>query len=215
MAETSWTAQIDSLLAEAASLRAQSKYDDLSDLGAPLIAVDVRLAAAIHRIAPGTAYSAEAARTEQLESWERVPRYVGILTALRADIESGWLESLTEVVHAQTFSDVLDQAVELNEKSYKDAAAVIAGAALETHLRLLAGKYGVDTTLPSGRPKKADALNADLVKAGAYVTIQQKSVTAWLGIRNAAAHGEYDKYTESQVRQLVDAIRDFISRAPA
>jgi hypothetical protein len=213
--ENTWTAQIDALLAEAAGLHAQAKFDDLSDLGTPIVAVDVRLAAAIQRIAPATAYSQEARRAEDLESWERVPRYVGILTALRADIASGWMESLTEVVHAETFSDVLDQAVELNEKSYKDPAAVVAGAALESHLRLLAAKYGVDTILPAGGPKKADTVNADLVKAGAYPTIQQKSVTAWLGIRNAAAHGEYDKYAESQVRHMIDAVRDFIARTPA
>jgi hypothetical protein len=210
-----WIAQIDALIVEAAGLRALSQYDDLSDLGTPLIAVDVRLAAAIQRIAPSSAYATEAHRAEQLESWERVPRYVGILTALRADLESGWVESLTEVIHAETFSDVLDQAVELSDKGYKDPAAVIAGAALESHLRLLAAKHGVDTILPAGGPKKADTLNADLVKAGAYATIQQKSVTAWLGVRNAAAHGDYDKYVGSQVRQVIEAIRDFMARTPA
>jgi hypothetical protein len=210
-----WIAQIDELTSEAAGLRALSEFDDLSDLGTPIVAVDVRLAAAIQRIAPSSAYATEAHRAVQLESWERVPRYLGILAALRADLESGWVDSLTEVIHAQTFSDVLDQAVELSDKGYKDPAAVIAGAALESHLRLLAVKHGVDTTLPAGGPKKADTLNADLAKAGAYATIQQKSVTAWLGIRNAAAHGDYAKYVGSEVHQTIEAIRDFIARLPA
>jgi hypothetical protein len=34
-------------------------------------------------------------------------------------------------------------------------------------------------------------------------------------IHNAAAHGEYGKYDENQVRQMVTKIRDFISEYPA
>lgn len=211
-----WIAQIDSLLAEAAGLRGQSKYDDLSDLGAPLFAVDVRLAAAIQRLAPqSTAYATEARRAEDLEPWERVPRYVGILTALRSDVASGWIESVAEIVRAETFADAVEQAVELNNKGFKDPAAVIAGTALESHLRLLAAKHGVAATYPAGGSKKADFLNAELVKAHVYTNVQQKAVTAWLGIRNAAAHGEYSTYETSQVAQMIEAVRDFISRFPA
>jgi hypothetical protein len=67
----------------------------------------------------------------------------------------------------------------------------------------------------SSAPKKADPLNADLVKAGSYATIQQKSVTAWLSIRNAAAHGDQEKFSESEVRHMMAAIRDFVARTPA
>ncbi len=119
------------------------------------------------------------------------------------------------MLHAESFDNFLNQADELSSKGYKDAAAVVAGSALESHLRLLSSKYSVSTKLPSGQPKKADVLNADLVKVGAYSNLQQKSVIAWLGIRNAAAHGEYEKYDNRQVASMVASVRDFIAQYPA
>ena len=208
--------QVDALLGEHQSLRSKSQYDDLSDLNSELHAFDVTLRAAIDRLAPpASSYRLEAQRHEGLEAHRRVPRYVGILTALRADVQSGWMQTVSELLHADTFSDILDQAEQLLDKNYKDAGAVVSGTALESHLRLLAQKAGLDVILPSGATKKADSLNADLAKAGIYGTIQQKSVTAWLGIRNAAAHGEYEKYGLPEVRQMLAAVRDFIGRYPA
>ena len=48
--------------------------------------------------------------------------------------------------------------------------------------------------LPSGAPKKMDAVNADLRGAGMYNALEYKQVTAWLAIRNSAAHRDYGGY---------------------
>ena len=64
-------------------------------------------------------------------------------------------------------------------------------------------------------PKKADAINAELAKAAAYTKLDQKNVTAWLGLRNDAAHGHYSAYDNNQIVLLISSIRDFISRNPA
>jgi hypothetical protein len=58
-------------------------------------------------------------------------------------------------------------------------------------------------------------MNADLASAGVYTKLDQKSVTAWLDLRNKAAHGEYAKYSQEQVGLLVSGVRDFIARNPA
>ena len=76
----------------------------------------------------------------------------------------------------------------------KDAAAVMIGSVLEEHLRQLCHSHKVDIFTLKGMdemPKKADVLNADLKKSGAYGPLDQKQVTAWLGLRNSAAHGKY------------------------
>lgn len=78
----------------------------------------------------------------------------------------------------------------LTANGHKDAAAVLAGSTLEAHLRQLCSKQGVSTTF-SGIPMKVDTINAELVKAGAYSKLDQKNITAWLGLRNDAAHGNY------------------------
>jgi hypothetical protein len=210
------TAQIDRLLSEYAGLRSRSQYDDISDLKDESDAFVVRLRAALDRLVPGSnSYAKEMLAVESKPRHIRIRVYIGILRALRADVNDGWLQGVAEILHAESFDDLLDQSAELSGKGYKDASAVIAGAALESHLRLLSGKYGVSIQLPSGQPKKADVLNADLVKTGAYNNLQQKSVTAWLGIRNAAAHGEYAKYDDRQVSGMITSVRDFIARYPA
>ena len=62
---------------------------------------------------------------------------------------------------------------------------------------------------------KADAMNSELAKASAYNTLQQKAVTSWQAIRNAAAHGEYDKYTREQVLNMISSMRHFVLAYPA
>ena len=97
---------------------------------------------------------------------------------------------------------------------YKDAAAVMAGSTLEAHLRQIANKFSVQVEV-SDRPKKADAINSDLAKISAYNKLDQKNVTAWLGLRNQAAHGNYNEYDKQQVNLLISSVRDFITRNPA
>lgn len=103
----------------------------------------------------------------------------------------------------------------LLEEGYKDAAAVIAGTVIEQHLRALCVLNSIATTQPDGKWRKAEMLNQDLVKAGATTTLEQKMVTSWLGLRNAAAHGEYEKYEETQVRLMIQAVSFFMARHPA
>jgi hypothetical protein len=104
----------------------------------------------------------------------------GMLQALRDDYESGYLQSVVELVHADLFADFLDMADHLIQQGYKDPAAVVAGSVLEEHLRKLCDKHGIDVLKADGTPKKADALNSELAGAGAYSKLDQKSVTAWL-----------------------------------
>lgn len=140
---------------------------------------------------------------------------VGVLLAFRADVEAGYTLTLSELVHADVFADFMEMADELVTAGYKDAAAVIAGSVLEEHLRKLAEKHDVDARRPEGSPKKADALNADLGKTGAYNKLEQKSMTAWLDLRNKAAHGHYGDYDVAQVEALIRDVRSLMTRHPA
>jgi hypothetical protein len=212
-------AQIDKLLAEIDEMKGRARHDDQSDLQEESAAIVVRLRAALERLSPGpSTYLKEMnaiADDCHNSTAGKIRAYVGILHALRADASEGWFDGVAELLHADTFSDFLDQATELVDKGYKDAAAVIAGSALEAHIRLLCTEYGTSAQLPSGQPKKADVMNSDLVKAGAYNNLQQKAVTGWLAIRNAAAHGDYAKYTKEQAVAMIISLRDFIIKYPA
>lgn len=176
----------------------------------------VRMEAAIERLAPRSSrYVQEAETFRRNDQRPRMVRLAGVLKALKEDVNEGWLQTVEELVHADTFSDLLEQARELNSKGYKDAAAVIAGTVLESHLRLLCDKNSIPTSLQAGRYKTADSMNTELAKTGVYNQLQQKHVTAWLGIRNAAAHGKYSQYTAADVVSLISGVEQFIISNPA
>ena len=91
----------------------------------------------------------------------------------------------------------------------------MAGSVLEEHLRQLCQKHDIPTEITKpGRPqpKKADALNADLAKKEVYSKLDQKHVTAWLDLRNKAAHGKYQEYTKEQVSLMLQSLSDFLVR---
>lgn len=143
---------------------------------------------------------------------------LGILRAVRKELAGGWLRTTVGLVSAQIFSSFIEMAEHLLDEGYKDPATVMIGSVLEQHLRQLADKQGVAVTFVDGRgrtvPKKADSLNADLTKAGVYNLLDQKQVTAWLDLRNKAAHGDYTAYTSEQVRLMNQGVVNFITRIP-
>jgi hypothetical protein len=115
----------------------------------------------------------------------------GTLSAFIRDFEKGRLRSFEEVIHADVSGDYLEQSEALLKGGFKDAAMVIVGSVLEQHLRLLAARHGI-SIFSGGRHKKADQLNAELAGEAVYGRTEQKNVTAWLGRRNEAAHGNYE-----------------------
>ena len=140
---------------------------------------------------------------------------IHILQSLRYEVEQGWLKTFKQLVTAEVFSDFLEMSKYFLDEKYKDPAAVMIGSVLEEHLRQLSSKNSVDTFIVRGSgtiAKKADVMNADLVKAGAYGVLEQKNVTAWLDLRNRAAHGKYTEYTIEQVQLMYQGVLDFLTR---
>ncbi|MCX5831579.1 MAG: hypothetical protein NT140_06800 [Deltaproteobacteria bacterium] len=145
-------------------------------------------------------------------------RLLGVVESLRVSIASGYLQNVSELIHGEIFDDFIEMADHLLDEGYKDPSAVVAGSALESHLRNLCTKSGIDATIRSGaveRPKKAEQMNSDLCAAGVYGKLDQKNVTAWLDLRNKAAHGQYASCTKEQVNLMHMGVRDFIGRCPA
>ena len=139
---------------------------------------------------------------------------LGILKALRADYAAGYMTTVEELIHADLFSDFLEMAAHLINQGYKDPGAVLVGSVLEEHLRKLCLKNDRAVSVGSNY-KKADTLNADLASAQVYSKLDQKIITAWLDLRNKAAHGRYAEYTKDQVQLMLEGVRDFVARHAA
>ena len=196
--------QIDRALNVYKEHRTRSEYDDLSDLQGGIHAeIKAIVLGTIDRIAPpGGVY----------RNSNTLIDMVGVLRALRREYDEGYLTTVKGLVRAEVFADILGMAEHLLEQGYKDPAAVLVGGVLEEHLRSLCADRSIPTET-SGRPKKAAAMNADLFRVSAYNKLDQKNVTAWLDLRNKAAHGSYDQYTQEQVRMMLSGVTEFAGRS--
>lgn len=211
--------QLAAIVHEYEAALARSKHDDASDVLALNDVTDLRTRciAAIVRMSGTDSTYHQVAREyggRKDNEWNLLKREIGVAKALLHDIQNGYLNTLEEMIHGDLFSDYLEMATHLLGREYKDAAAVLAGTTLEIHIKKLCGKHGIDV-LRSGKPRATDQLNAALAKSGVYSKLDQKTVTAWCGLRNDAAHGHYSEYASDQVRLLVASVRDFITRHPA
>jgi hypothetical protein len=211
--------QLDRAEREFAQLRAKSQYGDCSDLPeSERTRVIILLGSTIERVAPpGSRYRTESDRI--FERWGAANSMCldylpGIVAALRSDVEGDYLQSISELIHADVFSEFLGMAEHLLDEGYKEAAAVLIGGVLEEHLRKLASKNGI-AVVAGPRPVRADRLNADLANATVYSRLYQKNVTAWLDLRNKAAHGKHDEYPKEQVALMLQWVQDFTARFAA
>jgi hypothetical protein len=143
---------------------------------------------------------------------------VALLVAVREEVDRGWLDDTRALIAADIFANILEMAEYLLSEGYKDAAAVLVGGSLEGHLRNLATRHNIDITSADAsgrqRPRKAEMLNQDLQKAKAYTLGDQKQITAWLDLRNDAAHGDYNKYNNDQTKLMHQGVQGFILRVP-
>lgn len=208
--------QLDLLIGEFDVLKARARHDDMSDLKPQSPILANRLEAALDRLAPAGSTYARAVDSARTGPWHRkINTLREIAGALREDIAAGWLTSVIELAHVDTYAGYLEMAEGLSGQGYKDAAAVIAGTSLEVHMKALATKHSISLQLPSGAPKKMDAVNAELKAAGVYNALEHKQVTAWLAIRNSAAHGDYGDYDDAAVKAMVEGVGGFAGKYPA
>jgi hypothetical protein len=219
--------QLDELIGFFENIKAHSKYkeSDYSDIGTDDASGFITAGMeAIHRIAgENSQYAIQLGEViKKLQPFHinhAIPQVGGALKTLRQSVAAGYLISIQELLHSNLFSDFLEMAEHLLNERYKDPAAVLIGGVLEEHLRKLCDKNSIDLEYIDSKgtlhPKKAEVMNMDLANKGTYTKLDQKNVTAWLDLRNKAAHGVFSEYTEHQVELLLQSVRDFITRLPA
>ena len=151
------------------------------------------------------------------QNWNTVGKLQGIAENLLRDYEKNYLFNIEETIDEYIFTDILEQAKYLLSNKLVRASAIIAGVALESHLRKLATKNNIPTIKDDGSYVKAEKLNEDLKGADVYDPTYLKFVTAWLDLRNKAAHPndpEIDKKGDL-VEAVISGIGTFILKFPA
>lgn len=123
--------------------------------------------------------------------------------------------SFNELIDADLFSDILEQAKYLLSEGYLRASVVVAGVALESHLRKLADKNSILIKDINGKYVKAETLNNLLYEKGIVDKSFHKSITAWLGLRNEGAHPGDKDITSGLIEPMIQGILVLIEKYPA
>lgn len=132
----------------------------------------------------------------------------GILTAVREDVALGFLARLETLIAADVFSDFVDMADHLLSSGYKDPAASLVGAVLERGLRQIAANNNVKLKAR----EDLSSLNSKCARAGVYNRLVQKKVQVWTDVRNHADHGEFEQYSEDDVREMLSGVQGFLAQ---
>jgi hypothetical protein len=144
---------------------------------------------------------------------------IGQLKGLQDVLAKDLLSDLGTRIEAEVASDYMGQAEGLLGEGITGRydqvpAAVLAGAVLEKALKTLCALQSPPIPLEDhkGRSKMLNALIDDLKKTDLYHETKDKQLRAWAAIRNAAAHGEFEKFTREEVESMVKGISDFLGR---
>jgi hypothetical protein len=141
-------------------------------------------------------------------------QFIAAFEAAYDQIQNDRLGSLVDIIRQESEDELLDQASTLAKGGYVAAATVIAGGALETHLRHYVTKHGITVGASGSISAYNDAVAAARkTNASLYSSIDVKQVTTWGGYRNDAAHspGTFQRSTEDANR-MIEGIREFIAR---
>ncbi len=151
------------------------------------------------------------------QSWfdEVIIEYViGNLEAFIRYVESGLLEGVSIERKAQidVVSDFLDQAnTLLNSREVHPAApTVIIGAALEEFLRNWIEEGGLNL---GGKKPSLDSF-AKILREKDLISKQDiKDITSWSGLRNYAAHGEWDEVNDkNRISVMLEGVNLFMRK---
>lgn len=143
--------------------------------------------------------------------YEHAVSMQGALKGLQQSIEEGLLVRFEDLVLAEAFSDLSEQAEYLFSQGYFLAAGVIARAVLEERLRRLAT---IHASLPACDRPTISHFNNELYKKTIYDKITMKHVESLAAVGNAAAHAD-PTLKADDVRRLLDGLKDFLARFSA
>lgn len=139
---------------------------------------------------------------------------VSTLEAFIRFAENGLLQGISIERKAQidVVSDFLDQANTLlgSKEVHPAASAVIIGAALEEFLRNWIEEAGLEF---GGKKPSLDSYTKALREADLITKQDVKDITSWAGLRNHAAHGEWDEVSDkNRIFTMLEGVNLFMRR---
>lgn len=139
---------------------------------------------------------------------DRANTGVAILESAKEEIEKGFLFKIEHLLSVDLFDSILEQAEYLVNNGFKDVAAVLGRVVIEKSLKDIARSRGLEF---SEKVKLAE-LNNMLWKSKAYEINVWRITQGHVDIGNLAAHGDFDKFNEQSVKDMLKWIRETLLR---
>jgi hypothetical protein len=136
---------------------------------------------------------------------------LGTLRSIKDAITGGHLISFADLVVAEAFVSLIDQAEYLLSKGYWLAAGVLGRAVLEEELRGLAQRAG---SLPERERPTLNDLNSALYKNEIYDKLEFKLIDALAAIGNECAHNT-SSASADRVAHLLEQLTALLPRIKA
>ena len=151
----------------------------------------------------------EQAETVRVHVLTQLDSILGAFTEyLQAGLSAG--ESPERRAQLDVVSDLLGQANSLLEDNryHPAAAAILIGASLEESLRT----WVESEALSIGNAKPGIDAYCKVLRSADLISKQDvKDITSWAGVRNHAAHGEWDKVSDqNRIRLMLEGVNLFL-----
>jgi hypothetical protein len=130
----------------------------------------------------------------------------GVLEAIQTSADDGLLIQAEELIWADAFANLSEQAEYLLEQNYFLASGVILRAVLEERLRSLCQQHSI--AFSKAKPTLND-YNTELYKAQVYDKISFKEIDTLIAIGNDAAHNNHG-FTSDKANRMKDGVNSIL-----
>jgi hypothetical protein len=206
--ESSIRTRIDEVLRLKADAEA---YEVVGEVYAATLGVAVQIYGAKSRQAETVAQLREDLNdsnwTQSAKQGFLVKQCHGILRSFASDLDAGRLGSLRLALQGQVFADFVNAAKAAQAAGAKDAAAVLACAALEDTLKRYSETQGLDVD----DKEMSEVINA-LKRAGSVTATEGALMKGMVALRNKALHAEWDKVDAAAVSGVIAFVEEFLIR---
>lgn len=128
---------------------------------------------------------------------------IACMDSAKEEVEKGFLYKIEHLISADFFDSVLEHAEYLLTKGHKDPAAILGRVVIEKTLKEIAERETIE--LPDN--VKLSKVNEILWKNQIYDKITWRLIQGHIDLGNFAAHGDFDKYDNGKVEDMLNWIR--------
>ncbi len=129
---------------------------------------------------------------------------VRILESAKEEIKKGFLYKINHLVASDIFDSILQQAKHFLKNKNKDTAAIYGRIVIEEELRDICKKKEIKL---SGN-EMVGTINDKLKSEGVFDKSFWRKIQGHIDVGSDAAHGHFDKYKESDVKEMLDFIEN-------